>query len=75
MQSWYVVFSSVRLPLLPATNEQARDIVLSTDGIEQTRALAQDYAEQAIASISWFPPSDAKNGLIEMASKTLKRQK
>lgn len=48
---------------------------MSTDGIEQTRALAQDYAEQAIASISAFPPSEAKDGLIEMAVKTLKRQK
>ena len=46
-----------------------------TDGIEQTRALAQDYAERAIAAISAFPDSEAKDGLIEMAIKTLKRQK
>ncbi|CAK7565689.1 MAG: coq1 putative hexaprenyl diphosphate synthase [Sporothrix epigloea] len=55
--------------------QKAREIVLSTDGIEQTRALAQDYVEQAIAAISSFPPSEAKDGLVEMAIKTLKRQK
>ena len=27
---------------------KARDIVLSSDGIEQTRALAQEYADKAI---------------------------
>ncbi|CAK7201936.1 coq1 putative hexaprenyl diphosphate synthase [Sporothrix eucalyptigena] len=59
----------------PGDAQKAREIVLSTDGIEQTRALAQDYAEQAIAAISSFPPSEAKDGLIEMAVKTLKRQK
>ncbi|KIH94516.1 hexaprenyl-diphosphate synthase [Sporothrix brasiliensis 5110] len=59
----------------PGDAEKAREIVLSTDGIEQTRALAQDYVEQAIASIAVFPASEAKDGLVEMAVKTLKRQK
>lgn len=54
---------------------QARDLVLQSDGIEQTRALAEDYAEQAIAAIAPFPDSEAKDGLIEMAVKTLKRNK
>ena len=48
---------------------------MQSDGIEQTRALAEDYAEKAIAAISHFPDSEAKDGLIEMAVKTLKRQK
>jgi hexaprenyl-diphosphate synthase len=55
--------------------EQARELVLQSDGIEQTRALAEDYAEQAIAAIAPFPDSEAKEGLIEMAVKTLKRNK
>ncbi|EFX05439.1 hexaprenyl pyrophosphate synthetase [Grosmannia clavigera kw1407] len=59
----------------PGDVARAREIVLASDGVEQTRALAQDYAEQAIAAISAFPESDAKNGLVEMAIKTLKRQK
>ena len=48
---------------------------MQSDGIEQTRALAEDYANQAIQAISGFPDSEAKDGLIEMATKTLKRQK
>ncbi|SPQ24817.1 c42a40f3-e5cf-483f-a2fd-38b772bf5bb6 [Thermothielavioides terrestris] len=54
---------------------RARDLVMQSDGIEQTRALAQDYAEKAIAAVSQFPESEAKQGLIEMAVKTLKRKK
>jgi hexaprenyl-diphosphate synthase len=50
-------------------------LVTQSDGIEQTRALAEDYAEKAIEAISWFPESEAKDGLVEMAVKTLKRQK
>lgn len=59
----------------PGDVQKARELVLASDGVEQTRALAQDYAEQAIAAISAFPPSEAKDGLVEMAMKTLKRQK
>ncbi|KAH6896695.1 isoprenoid synthase domain-containing protein [Thelonectria olida] len=54
---------------------RARELVLQSDGIEQTRALAQDYADKAIQAIAHFPDSEAKDGLIEMAEKTLKRQK
>ena len=46
-----------------------------SDGIEQTRALAEDYCTQAIAALSTFPDSDAKDGLVEMAMKTLQRKK
>lgn len=48
--------------------------MLQSDGIEQTRALAQDYSSKAIAAIADFPESEAKDGLIEMAQKTIKRQ-
>ncbi|KAF4974454.1 hypothetical protein FZEAL_8625 [Fusarium zealandicum] len=54
---------------------RARELVLQSDGIEQTRALAQDYVDKAIAAIAHFPESEAKDGLIEMAHKSLKRQK
>ncbi|KAK5661783.1 hypothetical protein OQA88_9884 [Cercophora sp. LCS_1] len=54
---------------------RARELVMQSNGIEQTRALAEDYAEKAIAAIAHFPDSEAKDGLIEMAVKTLKRQK
>lgn len=54
---------------------RARELVLQSDGLEQTRALAEEYANRAISSISAFPDSEAKEGLVEMAIKTLKRRK
>ena len=54
---------------------KARQLVLETDGINQTRALAEDYAEKAIQSLGDFPDSEAKDGLVEMAVKTIKRRK
>jgi hexaprenyl-diphosphate synthase len=50
-------------------------LVLQSDGLEQTRALAEEYINRAIAAIEYFPESEAKEGLIEMAIKTLKRRK
>ncbi|KAI1372113.1 hexaprenyl pyrophosphate synthase [Hypoxylon crocopeplum] len=55
--------------------QRARELVYKSDGIEQTRALAEDYSQQAVAALQTFPHSDAKDGLIEMAMDTLKRQK
>lgn len=54
---------------------QARELVSQSSGLEQTRALAEEYANRAISSISAFPDSEAKDGLIDMAVKTLKRRK
>lgn len=58
-----------------ANEAQARDIVISSDGIEQTRALAQEYADKAISSISGFPEGEAKEGLEDMCVKVMKRRK
>ncbi|KAF4508083.1 hypothetical protein G6O67_004511 [Ophiocordyceps sinensis] len=55
--------------------EKARELVFQSDGIEQTRALAHDYSEKAIAAIADFPDSEAKDGLVEMAHQTIRRQK
>ncbi|ORY68272.1 hexaprenyl pyrophosphate synthase [Pseudomassariella vexata] len=54
---------------------RARELVFQSDGIEQTRALAEDYCRQAVAALDLFPDSEAKDGLVEMAMKTLRRQK
>jgi len=54
---------------------QARELVSQSDGLEQTRALAEEYANRVIAAIDSFPESEAKGGLVEMAIKTLKRRK
>lgn len=53
----------------------ARDLVARSDGLEQTRALAQEYADKAAAAVSRFPDSEAKDGLLEMCVKTMKRRK
>jgi geranylgeranyl pyrophosphate synthase len=49
--------------------------VIQSNGIEQTRALAQEYADNAIASIKDFPDGEAKRGLEEMCAKVMKRRK
>ena len=54
---------------------QARDIVLASNGLEQTRALAQDYVNKAIEAISFFPDSEAKTGLEKMCAKVMTRRK
>jgi hexaprenyl-diphosphate synthase len=54
---------------------QAREIVSNSTGLEQTRVLAQEYVDKAIEAISGFPDSDAKEGLVEMCTKVMKRRK
>ncbi|KAL8874057.1 MAG: hypothetical protein Q9174_000562 [Haloplaca sp. 1 TL-2023] len=55
--------------------QTARHFVAQSTGLEQTRALAQQYADNAIQAISSFPDCEAKQGLIEMCTKTMKRRK
>ncbi|KAH8703925.1 putative hexaprenyl pyrophosphate synthetase Coq1 [Talaromyces proteolyticus] len=55
--------------------ERARHLVSQSDGVEQTRLLAQEYADKAVEAIQIFPDSEAKNGLIEMCKKTMNRRK
>jgi hexaprenyl-diphosphate synthase len=55
--------------------QRARDIVLESDGLELTRALAQSYVDRAVDAIQEFPDSEAKGGLIEMCNKVMKRRK
>ncbi|RMZ07925.1 hypothetical protein D0860_04883 [Hortaea werneckii] len=59
----------------PGDVQKAREMVVASDGIEQTRALAQDYVDRAARAISILPDSDAKMGLIDMCSKVMKRRK
>ncbi|KAJ5594447.1 uncharacterized protein N7459_000655 [Penicillium hispanicum] len=55
--------------------QRARELVYRSDGVEQTRVLAQEYADKAVAAISEFPDGEAKSGLIEMCEKTMRRRK
>ncbi|KAI9682759.1 MAG: coq1 putative hexaprenyl diphosphate synthase [Trizodia sp. TS-e1964] len=54
---------------------KARELVASSSGIKETRALAQEYADRASAAIARFPESEAKDGLLEVCIKTLARRK
>lgn len=49
--------------------------MLSSDGVEQTRVLAQEYADKAVAAIASFPASAAKAGLEEMCVKVMQRKR
>lgn len=53
----------------------ARDLVLRSDGLVQTRALAQEYADKAADAVNGFPESEAKVGLLEMCVNATKRRK
>lgn len=57
-----------------ANQRQARNIVAQSDGVEQTRALAQDYSDKAINALRGFPAGEAKDGLEEMCVKVMKRR-
>lgn len=74
MFRWYVPFNRTETVLV-LTVYKARALVSRSDGLEQTRALAQEYADKAVHAISAFPDSEAKDGLIEMCVKTMQRRK
>ena len=62
---------------IPLTHNpfQARELVLGSSGVEQTRVLAQEYADRAVAAIASFPASAAKAGLEEMCVKVMQRKR
>lgn len=55
--------------------QMAKDLVSRSNGLEQTRALAQEYADKAAKAIEEFPDSEAKEGLVEMCTKTMQRRR
>lgn len=55
--------------------ERARELVRGSDGVEQTRALAQSYADKAGEAIEGWPESEGKTGLREMCGKVMQRKK
>ncbi|KAK4690326.1 hexaprenyl-diphosphate synthase, partial [Lecanoromycetidae sp. Uapishka_2] len=55
--------------------QMARELVARSSGLEQTRALAQEYADKAADAVSKFPDSEAKDGLLEMCIGAVKRNK
>ncbi|KAF2455425.1 decaprenyl-diphosphate synthase subunit 1 [Lineolata rhizophorae] len=53
----------------------ARQLVSRSSGLEETRVMAQQYVDEAIQAIEFFPDSEAKCGLIEMCTKVMQRRK
>ncbi|KAG0259038.1 coq1 putative hexaprenyl diphosphate synthase [Actinomortierella ambigua] len=58
----------------PGDAEMARDLVLQSRGLEQTRRLAQSHCQKAIAAISQLPESQAREALIQLTEKVLDRK-
>ena len=54
---------------------QAWELVQRSNGLEQTRALAESFSKKAIEAISAFPDSEAKAGLEQICLKGLTRRK
>ena len=55
--------------------QMARELVARSEGVEQTRALAQSYADKAVDAMRHFPGSEAKEGLLKMCVQTMQRRK
>ncbi|KAK9763484.1 coq1 putative hexaprenyl diphosphate synthase [Basidiobolus ranarum] len=57
----------------PGDIEKAYELVWRSNGIEQTRKLAESYCQKAINAIQQLPPSQAQEGLIQLAHKVVTR--
>ncbi|KAF9909106.1 coq1 putative hexaprenyl diphosphate synthase [Linnemannia zychae] len=55
--------------------ELAWDLVLKSQGLAQTRMLAQSHCQKAISALSQLPDSQAKTALIQLTEKVLDRKK
>ncbi|RUO96487.1 solanesyl pyrophosphate synthase [Jimgerdemannia flammicorona] len=53
----------------------ARALVYQSNGLKQTRALAESHCQAAIDAAMQFPPSDARSALIQLTEKMVTRQK
>lgn len=55
--------------------ELAWGLVLKSQGLAQTRKLAQSHCQKAISALSQLPDSQAKTALIQLTEKVLDRKK
>ena len=58
----------------PTDGLQARDLVLRSSGVQRTRALAQAYADKAKEVLQELPESEAKQGLVGLTERVMKRK-
>jgi hexaprenyl-diphosphate synthase len=55
-------------------SDQARELVRKSSGVERTRDLAQQYADQARLVLQPLPESDAKAALEVLAERVVRRK-
>eukprot|EP00163_Fabomonas_tropica_P026069 TRINITY_DN464_c0_g1_i2.p1 TRINITY_DN464_c0_g1~~TRINITY_DN464_c0_g1_i2.p1 ORF type:complete len:269 (+),score=68.59 TRINITY_DN464_c0_g1_i2:1503-2309(+) len=55
--------------------ERALELVHVVDGVEQAKLLAESFAKQAAESVSNFPSSEARDGLVTLTQDVLTRQR
>lgn len=78
-----VLFALQELPYLevmierelrePGDAEKAVELVLNSQGITKSRALAEEYAAKALQSLNQLPQSASRQALIDLTDYTLKR--
>ncbi|MEL6438554.1 MAG: solanesyl diphosphate synthase [Cyanobacteria bacterium J06621_8] len=57
----------------PDDLEQAMELILNSDGIEQSRVLAKDLSRTAMQNLSCLPASDSKHALHELTNYAVSR--
>ena len=80
-----VLFASEQYPELvdlakrrfncPGDVDRAFQLVMESNGLEQTMFLAKSYGNSAIKSIDWLQNSKAKKELISLVEKAIHRTK
>jgi all-trans-nonaprenyl-diphosphate synthase len=78
-----VLFALQELPYLevmierelrePGDVEKSVELILNSQGIMKSRALAEDYAAKALQSLNQLPQSASRQALIDLTDYTLKR--
>lgn len=58
----------------PGDVERARELVAKAGGLEKTRNLAVQHADEAIKQLSLLPPSNSKDALINLTRAMLNRK-
>jgi all-trans-nonaprenyl-diphosphate synthase len=53
--------------------EQAFDLIMASDGIERSRALALHHADQATLCLAMLPDSEARQALLDLVNYVLRR--
>ncbi|OZJ02995.1 hypothetical protein BZG36_03131 [Bifiguratus adelaidae] len=60
---------------MPGDVEKARMLVYESNGLAQTKSLAEDHCQKAIDIISVLPDSEAKTALIQLTQKVVSRKR